>query len=284
MRTRAPSLWALVPAVLAALLASATAAAATRAQVSAVVEAYADLRFDEAKKSADALLLTDANSPEDLAALYRVRGEIAAAEGDAKKALFALERLLALDPAAEPDPEASPKIAEAYYTAKAKWKEFEPFALLHETPKDLDATGELVLTFTLKSDPLDLVKKVVVHYQLAGTGDFKTAEGTGLDEIEVRIPVRAAGAKAVAYYASAVDDHGSAWKSWGDAGTPLVVPRAGFVPVPPPEKGKGKGAGKDALKPPATGKGLGTAGTAAIIIGGVMVASVVAALLIALTR
>ncbi len=282
MRKNAPfSSAAAVGCALAVGALPAVARAVTRAEVTAAVAAYEDLRYDEAKKLADEGLASSANGPEDLAALYRVRGEVAAAAGDKKTAQSMLERLLALDPGAAPSPDVSPKIAEAYVSARARWKEFAPFSVTHRPPDALEG-GELVLSFKLESDPLDLVKKVVVHYQLPGAKDFKTADGSGLDEIEIRVPVAASGATAVAYYAAAVNERGSAWKTWGDAAAPIVVPRGALMASPPPEPPPGAGA----LAPPGEKKsgGLSTAGAVAIVIGGVMVASVVAALLIATTR
>jgi hypothetical protein len=281
------------------------AAAATRPEVDKVVAAYADLSYDEARRGADALLARDDNGPDDLAALYRVRGELAAAEGDKKAAAAALERLLALDPGATPGTGASPKIAAAYDAARARWKGYDAFAVTHAAPRDLDH-GDLELTFLVKSDPLDLVKKIVVHYLVPGSPAWRTVEATGLDEIEVRVPASALRAKAVAYWAAAVNDRGSAWRTWGSPLAPIVVPPAAFVPALPAAgsaaagagaagaagaKGAGlkrTGAGAGAGGPGADGAGAAGGGKrgktillVAGTVGGVMVVSIIVAVLVA---
>ena len=223
---------ATVLAMVGVALTATEARSAVRPEVQAAAEAYADLRYDEARTGAEELLRAGGNTFDELVVLYRVLGEVYAARGERKKTALHLDKLLALDPDAAADEMASPKISSAYDAARKRWDEAGTFAIDHEPPEDL-VDGGITLRFAITNDPFDYVKAVVVRYRAVGETVYKTAEGSDIEEVVMALSAADLGpdARAVEYFAVAVDEHTSALREWGSQDAPIVVPPEAARPV-----------------------------------------------------
>jgi hypothetical protein len=166
-----------------------------------------------ARGSLDAAFATGTNNPEQVAEIYRLRGIVNGALGDAKAAQDAFQRCLALSPKAELPPGTSPKMARPFAAALDYFKKRQPLQIKQET-----ASNPPSVTVTIASDPLAMIAKVEVSVKVDGAAEQKL-EGTGTDKVTITLPT----GSRLDLRIAAVDDKGNHLAELGSADVPIVI-------------------------------------------------------------
>lgn len=115
------------------------------------------LEYNDALEALDKALRRGGNSPEAVAEIYRLEGEVAAALGREGEAVKSFERLLTLDPDARLGSGVSPKIVEPFREARSRVAAREPLKVRCEVDRGPPAKVSIVS----QSDPLEMVRGMV---------------------------------------------------------------------------------------------------------------------------
>lgn len=194
--------------------------------------AHADNPVDVAKAAIDALdyatatetvtgaLDAGGNSPEDTAELYRLRGMIAGARGDAQGATDAFLRALAIRPKLTLRAGLPPKIAQPFEVAQRYFTEHEPLAIKTDTKPAPPA-----VTLIIQSDPLSMIANARVTVVVDGAPE-QTFEGLGTIALPTgaRLDLRVV----------ALDAHGNRLVELGSKEVPIVIVSGAARRKPPP--------------------------------------------------
>jgi hypothetical protein len=200
-------------AALAALVVLATTASAdplgdAKAQVAASDYLKARTSLDEAYASG-------ANSPEQLAEIWRLRGIVAGALGETKPATEAFQRCLALTPKAELPPGTSPKIMRPFAAAQELYKKTEPLVIGKETSESPPAIAVIV-----ESDPMKMIARIRVMVKADGGAEKQIdKQFAGQERVEVALP---AGGR-LDLRVAALDEKGNRLAELGSADVPIVI-------------------------------------------------------------
>lgn len=209
-----------------------------------VAPVHADATLDDARAAVDAsdylnartqltqLIAKGDNGPEDMGEIYKLSGIVAGALGEAKVAVDAFERCLALTPKATLPPGTSPKITRPFVEAQTYFKKHEPLKIKAETQAEPPA-----VTITVQSDPLAMIARA----RVIATVDRKppqTIEKPAGEEVTISLP---AGAR-IDLRVVALDDKGNRLAEVGSADVPIVIvgtaPPVVVGPKRPPPKPK----------------------------------------------
>jgi len=186
--------------------------------------AVASSDYLNAGPALDEALAAGTLGPEQVAEIYRLRGIVAGALGDAAAATAAFERCLALAPKAELPPGTSPKIARPFAAAQELAKQREPLHIKAET-----AASPPAVTVLIASDPLAMIARVRVAVVVDGAPE-QQLEGTGKDRVTIALP---AGAR-LDLRIAALDERGNRLAELGTRDVPIVIVGTG---AKPPRKG-----------------------------------------------
>jgi hypothetical protein len=138
-----------------------------------------ELRFDEARNTAEKALKEGKRSPPEVATLYMVIGEVLASMGQEKDARNQFRNALAVQPDLELPKGASPKLIEPFQAAQA--------LLEGATPLDVSAHIESgKLKISIESDAARLVGAVRVTMKIAGKRRVKRRNI--LDSVSLKLP------------------------------------------------------------------------------------------------
>jgi hypothetical protein len=154
-----------------------------------------ELRFDEARATAEKALREGSRSPQEVAGLYMVIGEVLASMGDEKEARNIFRNALSVDPTIMLSKGASPKITEPFTAAQALVDGADPLSV-----RASGSTGEVEVE--IESDLSRLVSGVRAVYKLHGKK--KTKRFNLDDSTTIEIPDDA---ESVRLFAT--DEHGN---------------------------------------------------------------------------
>ena len=164
-----------------------------------------------ARASLDAAYGAGANTPDQLAEIWRLRGIVAGALNDAKAATDAFEKCLALNPKAELPPGTSPKITKPFTAAHDKVK--DPVKIKAET-----SSAPPLVTVVIASDPLAMIAKIQVTVKVDGGAETKL-EGAGKDKVTIDLP---SGGR-LDLRVAALDEKGNHVAELGTTEVPIVI-------------------------------------------------------------
>lgn len=174
-----------------------------------------ELKYDRAARSLEQALATGTNGPAELAEIYRLSGEVAAALGDAKVAEEHFRRLLAIKPDARLAAGVSPKISQPFEAARAWFSSRTPIQVRHE----LSADEPRSITVLVDSDPLNMIAAARANVVVDG-GAAERIERKGPAPIELTLPEEGRLEVEVA----AVDRYGNRVVEISTPSRPIVVP------------------------------------------------------------
>ena len=228
----------------AALIVLAWSAVAAAGPLATAKQQVASSEYLKARASLDEAYASGSHNREELAEIWRLRGIVAGALGDAKAATAAFERCLALDPKAELPPGTSPKIMRPFDAAKVTFETNEPLAITQRTRANPPA-----VTVGIESDPLEMIARIEVVVRIDGGRDEKTldAKYAGQDEIELALPP----GERLDLRVIARDEKGNRLAQLGTAEVPIVIvgkpiverrplPRDDKVTPPPPKPARAR--------------------------------------------
>lgn len=189
---------------------------------SAVADPLADAKaqvaaseYLKAAASLDAAYASGTYGPAQLAELWRLRGIVVAATGDANAATAAFQKSLALDPRAELPPGTSPKIARPFTAAQELARTAGPLAIKQETTPNPPA-----IAVTIASDPMSMIVRVQVTVRVDGGDEQQLdAKYAGQDQVELALP---AGGR-LDLRVAALDEHGNRLAELGTKDVPIVI-------------------------------------------------------------
>lgn len=141
------------------------------------------LQYDKARASLDEALKQGTNGPRDMAEIYRLSGQVAAALGDAAGAEDDFKMLLELAPDAQLPAGMSPKITEPFDAARAFAKQHAPLAITHTESGGAAPT----ITLVVANDALGLVAGARAIVSADG-GPARSLEARGGSEILIPLP------------------------------------------------------------------------------------------------
>lgn len=193
------------------------------------------------------------HSPEETAELYRLTGIVEAALGDDGAATDAFTRWIAMSIQAALPPGTSPKIKQPFEKASRFFFGPGPTHQPLELKAETSATPPAV-TLVVISDPLSMVAKVRVNYEIDGAE--RTRDLVASRRTVVALPV----ARRIEVRIAALDSHDNRLVEIGSKDAPLVIsgepeptrPRAGAAPIsspPVPAGGLSVSSEPDAVPP-----------------------------------
>jgi hypothetical protein len=225
-RDRRSTRWALL--VVGLVVGPRVAAADPLAQAEA---AYSSVDFAETNRSARAALTSGGHDRAQMARIYFLLGVSASADGKEDEAMDAFKHLLSLDPETKLDRGLSPKLQGPMLEARGT----PPGALTADAVFDR-AKGSLRLSIT---DPLSMVKAVVLHARLSSDATFVELKVPSLAQVDIPI-AGAAGAEHVEYFYQLLDAHKNRVLQKGSDAAPEVFQVATAAPpggaAPPTKK------------------------------------------------
>jgi hypothetical protein len=187
-----------------------------------------DLKYEDAAASLEQALRTGESDPKELAVIYQLSAQVAAARGDEASAEDFFRHLLALAPGTTLPGGVSPKIAEPFAAARAFIDQKLPISVRWEPDTSTSAVRVLV-----DADPLSMVDGAEVVWM--EDGEAKREVKRGAAPYVVQVPKR----KKLALRISAIDAFGNHIAEFGSEKKPLVIDTSslGDVVVVPPGGG-----------------------------------------------
>jgi len=203
------------------------------------VELTLEMKYPEALKLANQSLKSPSSGPGELAKAYEIQGMCLASLGKTKAAVQSFRKLLAIDPDFRLGENVSPKIAEPFDQALKESKDQKKISLAHTAPAEEVPMGQLELEASLEADPLAMVKKIHMRYQVdGGKQKRKTRRTKGPGKVVMKFSKKLK-AKEIRYWFEAVNRHGGVLARAGSASEPFVVKiRPPVVAVSPVVKKK----------------------------------------------
>jgi len=190
-----------------------------------LIEARSDIskvRYRRAAEALETALQTGTNGPDQLAEIFKLSGQTAAALGRRHEAESQFKRLLVLQPEAHLMG-AGPKIMRPFRSAQAALKGQPPLKVSYRS--QLEPRPGLWLV--VESDPLQMVHGARAEIRAEGGTHRVTAEGQG--EIELALP-KAARFEVIL---SALDLYGNRLAVIGTARAPIVIGAKKAPPLSP---------------------------------------------------
>lgn len=243
------------------------------AELAAARQAIEALEYPEAVNALEALLRRGGASPGTVARAYELLATAAASSGEEAQAVWAYERLLALEPSWQPPVELSPRLAAALGRARGNLGDDVALSVRLARPARAAAGRPLTVTLVADRDTLGLVRGVRVRHRPAGGRAFSQVTVRGAPPVEVVVPSSATtGGRAVELWAAALDDHGNevAWVARPSAPVPIPLGAA------PSGTARGAGSGRQARadEPGLLGRWWFWTGVA-VVVAGAAVAGIV---------
>jgi hypothetical protein len=192
-----------------------------------------DLKYDEAAASLEQALRVGESGPKELAEIYLLSAQVAAARGDDAAAEDFFRHLLALAPETKLPAGVSPKIAQPFQQARSFIEQRLPIAVRWEQ----DPSGAAVRVL-VDADPLSMVHGAEVVWFEDGSPKRVVRHGNApyvipvpkQSDLELRI--------------AAVDEFGNHIAEFGSAKKPLVIDTSNAKDVVvKPKEGDGDGGG-----------------------------------------
>ena len=212
-------LWTIMPVAF-TLLVSGTSAAQNDADIAAAENAYASLDYAVAQADAEAILAKGGLTHDVLVRATRVSALAAAASGDSDKAKNLFVTLLELDPEFKVDSKQGPRFSQPFAEARGFY-----LSKGRKGQLDVQATatfGQPVQVRTAVTDPVGIVKNVVIGYRWAPAREFtivKAEVGTHTTDL----PANPKGSTRLDYFVRARDAHDSAVFERGTADAPRTL-------------------------------------------------------------
>jgi hypothetical protein len=187
-----------------------------------------DLKYEDAAASLEQALRTGESDPKELAVIYQLSAQVAAARGDEASAEDFFRHLLALAPATTLPGGVSPKIAEPFAAAKAFIEQKLPISVRWEPDASSAAVRVLV-----DADPLSMIDGAEVVW--LEDGEAKREVKRGAAPYVIQVPKR----KKLSLRIAAIDAFGNHIAEFGSERKPLVIDTSslGDVVVTPPGGG-----------------------------------------------
>ncbi len=120
--------------------------------------ALGDLKYSAALAALDKALERGGNSPETLAEIYQLKGQVAASLGQEDAAVESFQHLLAMNPNASLDSGVSPKIGEPFHAARKALEDKGEMRVSCRIRRGAGANATLVV----ESDPVEMVHGAAV--------------------------------------------------------------------------------------------------------------------------
>jgi len=205
---------------------------------------FEDLQYEQALRQVEETLKSPRRGPSELVAAYRIKGLSLSALGRTRKALEAFRMLLAIDPDYQLKGVKSPKLNAPFFQAAGMTKQQGGIVLEHQPPRSGPSLAGLVLAIELKSDPMNMVRKVRMRFWPEGKKPLQMSlEVKGPRIVKMRLPLDFKD-KQVNYYFEAVNAYGGVLARRGSAYQPLQI------------KARPGGASAQVAKQPDNGKPL----------------------------
>ncbi len=189
--------------------------------------AYLELDFESVLRNGRVALSSGALDPRQLVQLHRWMGTAASLLGRYEEARAHFERMLALDPHAEPDDSIPPEHRAPFFEARGAW------AARGERPGlRVGVDGEQPALVVRVRDPLHLISTVRVGWRLLGTQAFHRRREPVAPAVRVPLDAEAA-SKGLEYFVSGLDEHSNVVFREGEPLAPKRwVPRKGGEGAP----------------------------------------------------
>jgi hypothetical protein len=236
------------------------------ADLEAARRAIEALEYPEAVNVLEALLRRGDARPAVTARAYELLATAAASSGEEAQAVWAYERLLALEPGWQPAAEQSPRLAAALERARAALPEGATLSIVLERPPTAAAGRPLTVTLVTRSDGLGLVRGARVRHRPVGARTSSQVTVRGAAPLEVVVPASSTTGRAVELWAAALDEHGNELAWVGSADAPLRVP---IGPAAAPRSGNGPRGGDEGGSS-VLGRWWSWTGVVALVAGGVV--------------
>lgn len=182
------------------------------------------LEYPEAVNVLEAFLRRGDGRPGTVTRAYELLAVAAASSGEEAQAVWAYERLLALEPSWQPPAELSPRLAAALERARAELPPGAALSVGLARPRSAAAGRPLSVTLVAEADALGIVRGARVRHRPAGARTFSQVTVRGAPPVEVVVPASATTGDAVELWAAALDEHGNEIAQLGSAGEPLRLP------------------------------------------------------------
>jgi hypothetical protein len=197
--------------------------------------AYAELRYDDARREVDALLARGGLARADLLAAWALAAELACILDGPAKGEEAFRRLLVLDPDYRGPERDTPVFLQPLARARAWVQANGRLRVRHRAP--VAGGGPLAVAVEIVADPLAMVSDLRVHWRFGARGPFQRLPGDGLRrQLDEPAP-----GTTLQYYLEVVDAAGDVLWQAGAAGAPLIVravaPLADAPPAPASRRG-----------------------------------------------
>jgi hypothetical protein len=245
------------------------------AELDAARHAIESLEYPEAVNVLEGLLRRGGAAPGTVARAYELLATAAASSGEEAQAVWAYERLLALEPTWQPRVELSPRLAAALERARAELPRGAALSVRLARPVRAAAGRPLTVTLVADRDALGLVRGVRLRHRPAGGRTFSQVTARGAPPVEVDVPSSATTAvRAVELWAAALDEHGNEVAWIGGAEAPVRVPLGAAASTTGPVERHGTGAGAEG--PGLLGRWWFWTGVAVVVAGAAVVGLVLA--------
>jgi hypothetical protein len=187
------------------------------------------LRFDEARSSLATALRSGGSTPDEIAEIYRLSGQVAAALGDVAEAENSFRRFLALSPGATLPAGTSPKITAPFSAAQAKMQGSPPLAVRLEG----EPGWPLVVRVVVESDPMSMIAGAEIEWWVEGEEPRRATE-SGDGPIDVPIPLAEQPGARILVRGTAIDRFGNHLREVGRDEPIVVWQPSGRPPVEEP--------------------------------------------------
>jgi hypothetical protein len=148
----------------------------------------------------------------------------AASSGEEAQAVWAYERLLAIDPAWQPPSERSPRLTAALDRAREELPPGAALSVSLQRPATVAAGRALTVALIAGGDALGLVRGARVYHRLVGSHHYSQVTARGGAPVEVVVPASATrGGSGIDLWAAALDEHGNELTWAGTAEAPARV-------------------------------------------------------------
>lgn len=179
--------------------------------------AYAELRYDDARRELEALLARGGLGRADLAAAWALAAELACILDGPAAGEEAFRRVLVLDPDYRGPARDTPVFLQPLARARAWVQSNGRLRVRHRPP--VAGGGSLTIAVEVAADPLAMVSDLRVHWRFGARGPYQELPGDGL-----RRPLdEPAPGTTVQYYLQVIDAAGDVLWQAGSAGAPLIV-------------------------------------------------------------
>lgn len=183
------------------------------------------LEYPEAVNVLETLLRRGGSAPEVVIRAYELMATAAASSGEEAQAVWAYERLLALDPRWQPPAQMSPRLSQALERARADLPAGSALSVGLERPLRAARGRPLAVTLVAESDALGLVRGARVYHRPERARSYSRVTVRGGAPVDVLVPASATqSGAAVELWAAALDEHGNEIARVGSEATPARVP------------------------------------------------------------